>query len=108
MDLTDTRVSIVNDEDVKTGKTHAATNNTIDLNTLIERGIRHSKLVDNRLVLTQDTDWQYSGLTGESLNLYLHKEAAPDYLLWKRIFEIEEGYPAPLDEPVPVKGVKPW
>jgi len=29
-------------------------------------------------------------------------------LLWKRIFELEEGYPAPLSEPEVVPGVSPW
>lgn len=28
--------------------------------------------------------------------------------LWRRIFELEEGYPAPLDEPDNISGVSPW
>jgi len=28
--------------------------------------------------------------------------------LWQRIFEVEEGYPAPLDEPANITGVLPW
>jgi len=28
--------------------------------------------------------------------------------LWQRIFEVEEGYPAPLDEPDNITGVLPW
>ena len=30
------------------------------------------------------------------------------YLLWKRLFEIEEGFPAPVKKPRTVPGVKPW
>ncbi len=29
-------------------------------------------------------------------------------ILWRRIFEIEEGYPAPLDKPETIPGVRPW
>ena len=28
--------------------------------------------------------------------------------LWRRIFEIEEGYPAPLEEPNEIPGILPW
>jgi len=28
--------------------------------------------------------------------------------LWKRLFEMEEGFPAPLEQPKPIPGVKPW
>lgn len=30
------------------------------------------------------------------------------HLLWKRVFEIEEGFPAPVDERKTLPGVKPW
>ena len=30
------------------------------------------------------------------------------YILWKRLFEIEEGFPAPVEEPRVVPGLKPW
>lgn len=30
------------------------------------------------------------------------------YLLWKRLFEMEQGFPAPVEEPHAVPGVKPW
>ena len=29
-------------------------------------------------------------------------------LLWKRLFEMEEGFPAPLEEAKILKGVAPW
>jgi len=31
-----------------------------------------------------------------------------DFNLWKRLFEIEEGFPAPVLEPHTRDGVKPW
>lgn len=30
------------------------------------------------------------------------------HLLWKRLFEIEEGFPAPVEKPRTLPGVKPW
>ena len=30
------------------------------------------------------------------------------HLLWKRLFEIEEGFPAPVDERKTLPGIKPW
>ena len=30
------------------------------------------------------------------------------YLLWKRLFEIEEGFPAPVEKPRIIPGMKPW
>jgi len=30
------------------------------------------------------------------------------HLLWKRLFEIEEGFPAPVESPRKLPGVKPW
>lgn len=30
------------------------------------------------------------------------------HLLWKRIFEIEQGFPAPVEKPHTIPGVKPW
>lgn len=29
-------------------------------------------------------------------------------LLWQRLFEVEEGFPAPLEQPEPLQGVVPW
>ena len=30
------------------------------------------------------------------------------HLLWKRLFEMEEGFPAPVEDPRTLPGVKPW
>lgn len=30
------------------------------------------------------------------------------YLLWKRLFELEEGFPAPVEKPRLIPGMKPW
>ena len=107
IDLTDTRVSIASNEDVSTGKHHRA-GKTLDVNALIERGIRFSRLVDNRLARNKDTHWQYANLSGKTLDRYINRDESPEYLLWQRIFELEEGFPAPLDEPVTLKGMDPW
>lgn len=45
-----------------------------------------------------------NGLTINQINKVLDNQA----VLWRRIFEIEEGYPAPLDEPESLPGVLPW
>ena len=45
----------------------------------------------------------------ETENLLLDKEMTSDNLkLWRRLFEIEEGFPAPLDAPVVQRGIAPW
>lgn len=38
----------------------------------------------------------------------LSKVSDNQAILWRRIFELEEGFPAPLDKPEPIPGVKPW
>jgi len=38
----------------------------------------------------------------------LHKIYDNQPILWQRIFELEEGYPAPLSEPDSLPGVRPW
>ena len=44
--------------------------------------------------------------------LNIHKQinniSDSQYLLWKRMFEIEEGFPAPVDERKALPGVMPW
>ena len=46
----------------------------------------------------------------DSLNIYNQTNNINDsqHLLWKRMFEIEEGFPAPVDERKTLPGVMPW
>ena len=39
---------------------------------------------------------------------YINKTQESQHILWKRLFEMEEGFPAPVTEPRYVPGIKPW
>lgn len=53
----------------------------------------------------RNTPLEVSSATSARHLSNLHDNQA---FLWKRIFEIEENYPAPLNEPETIPGVSPW
>ena len=50
-----------------------------------------------------DIIYEFSSLESAS---YTPSASIPD--LWKRIFELEKGYPASLEKAETVPGVRPW
>ena len=76
---------------------------------LILTGLKNIKLAEQSHVSTQ-----YPGVqSSKNINLIqaqqqLNAISDLQHLLWKRLFEIEEGFPAPVEEPRIIPGVKPW
>ncbi len=55
-----------------------------------------------------DAQWQYEITDTNSLNLYISRLVTDESVFWKRLFEAEEGFVAPVEEPHAVPGAKPW
>ena len=76
---------------------------------LILSGLQNIKLAEQSQVSTQYSEAQKN----KDINLIqaqqqLNTMSDSQHLLWKRLFEIEEGFPAPVDKPRIIPGVKPW
>jgi Ca-activated chloride channel family protein len=78
------------------------------LETLIKKGLDQIKLAATDVTSAEYTFRQRDKLA--FINAWLRMSDLEDQqaLLWKRLFEIEEGFPAPLSEPRQVPGVNPW
>lgn len=65
-------------------------------------------LVTQDIESEEDTAWTYQVNTIEELAIISNNISGSDHIFWQRLFEWEEGFPAPLKEPVTVPGVEPW
>ena len=75
------------------------------LEQLIENGLQHVQLVDASQAAAEDIAWKQEVLQARKLMLDITEDRLK---VWRRLFEIEEGFPAPLDEPQNLLGVMPW
>ena len=87
--------------------------NEDDLNKLLSIGLKNIKLVkDNEQTkFSQQKNTQQEESSSISLIRAQQKTNAitdSQALLWKRVFEIEEGFPAPVEKPRHLPEVKPW
>ncbi|MCK5335798.1 MAG: hypothetical protein KAQ67_06535, partial [Gammaproteobacteria bacterium] len=79
------------------------------LESLIAAGVESIKIKDSGdnqqlpSVVDLDIIYEFSSLESAS---YTPPASIPD--LWKRIFELEKGYPASLEKAETVPGVRPW
>ncbi len=55
-----------------------------------------------------DAQWQYADTSLASMIRRANAIQVDEAVLWKRIFEAEEGFPAPLSEPQSLPGMPPW
>lgn len=78
-----------------------------DMQALIERGISRGRLADSKVEEQSDPEWSYALSSPTALALLAHAPS-DDSALWQRLFELEEGFPAPLEQPRAVEGVPPW
>ena len=108
IDIGKSRVSLSDDENNDASEFNYEELPGIDTS-LIQRGINHSKVSSTSITESKlDTQWQYDATTLDMIEILAKQEKANDYRLWKRLFEIEEGFPAPVDTPHVIKGIKPW
>jgi Ca-activated chloride channel family protein len=76
-----------------------------DAEALIARGLEHITLASGASDRVATPTWQQD-LAQARLHMQGLQEA-PERV-WKRLFEIEEGFPAPLEQPRNRPGVRPW
>lgn len=83
------------------------------LTRLLEAGLRNIQLASQEKQNSTGSDKgdihefsKSNELTATPINVELI--ADKQHLLWKRMFEIEEGFPAPVDTPHHLPGVQPW
>ena len=108
IDIGKSRVSLSDDENNDASEFNFDELTDIDTS-LIQRGINHSKVSSTSITESKlDTQWQYDETTLDMVEILVKQEKADDNKLWKRLFEIEEGFPAPVDTPHVIKGIKPW
>ncbi|MCK4866084.1 MAG: VWA domain-containing protein [Gammaproteobacteria bacterium] len=76
---------------------------------LLLSGINNIELANQGIL--QNTQSSYRKNNNVSLlQAHQHLNTIEDaqHLLWKRLFEIEEGFPAPVEKAKTIPGVKPW
>ena len=76
---------------------------------LILSGLKNIKLAEQ----SRDSTQQFPIQSSKNINLInaqqqLNAMSDSQHLLWKRLFEIEEGFPAPVEKPRIIPGVNPW
>ncbi len=82
-----------------------------ELSKLLARGLAHVRLAQNGSTSAgvnadnNQSRW-YQEITAARLRMRELEDLQA--LLWKRLFEMEEGFPAPLEEAEIVPGVLPW
>ncbi len=79
------------------------------INELIKRGIKHSIISSSEIApVKENSQWNYEYTTLDMIDLLVKQERTDNFKLWKRLFEIEAGFPAPVESPRIQEGVKPW
>jgi len=78
---------------------------------LLLSGLKNITFADANLGKSANNNFQQT--ENENINLLNAQQQAnalsdTQYLLWKRLFEIEEGFPAPVIEPHLLPDLKPW
>ena len=74
---------------------------------LLDKGLEHLRLMEaDKEALQQQKEHQQDIETAR-VHL-LNRETKASNALWKRLFEIEEGFAGKLDKPKEVPGVQPW
>jgi len=82
------------------------------LDKLISKGLKNIQLAEQNSD-DSTSNSQYPEQEKNSINLIRAQQKTnaitdKQHLLWKRVFEIEEGFPAPIENPHTLPGVKPW
>ena len=82
-----------------------------ELETLLARGLAHVKLANDRQVKLTNKAVITSGsrpLDVTNARMRMRELEDRQQLLWKRLFEMEEGFAVPLEQAETVPGVLPW
>ncbi|MCK4744268.1 MAG: VWA domain-containing protein [Sulfuriflexus sp.] len=100
-------VSLDDSESSTKNTQHNAADSSLDIpEFIIIKGLAFAE--KSNANTTETTENTGTALSTASLNNQLNKLYDNQPALWRRIFELEEGYPAPLDEPDKIPGIRPW
>lgn len=75
---------------------------------IIEQGIYQSQPVVEQATEFKDPAWQYAVTSPERIVLQANALKVDESILWQRIFEREEGFPAPIETPRDLPDIQPW
>ncbi|WP_126454186.1 VWA domain-containing protein [Sulfuriflexus mobilis] len=74
--------------------------------TLLRRGLAYAQLVDKRQREDSEGATNYDDIDIQSVQLDTIQDKQGE--LWNRLLEVEEGFPAPLQQPVSIRGIQAW
>ena len=80
---------------------------SIQFAALIEKGLAQVRQAGGGSDIQQQ-DQQAKALALADARLQMESLQEQQFLLWNRLFEIEEGFPSSLDHPEALPGVPPW
>lgn len=75
---------------------------------IIERGIYQSRPMVEQATEFRDPAWHYAATSPERIVLQANALKVDESILWQRIFEGEEGFPAPIETPRELPDMQPW
>lgn len=79
-----------------------------NLTELIARGVRRATSAGGYVQSHEDQSPAGENQPLSAARARLEELQDRESRLWKRLFQIEEGFPGPVDKPEPIPGVKPW
>jgi hypothetical protein len=98
----------LSDESEEKTEPYAIQGDGPDREALIERGIRYSTVASSSVEHREDEEWRYQvGALQDLAGLHTRVGGAPAEL-WRRLFEAEEDYPAPVSEAHELPGRSSW
>lgn len=77
------------------------------LNKLLANGMQHFRLIEGDAAQLAKQKKQQQDKEQAQI-VFMGLEDKTSKALWKRLFEVEEGFPGKLDAPKPIPGVRPW
>lgn len=106
-DVSNAQLSI--DEQENTGRAREHDNPAVtNTPTSPQLDIRVSRPASYQLQSVDNSRWQYATTSAAQIQGNLNRVDHHPERFWKRLFEIEEQYPAPLQQPRVLPGVDPW
>jgi len=75
---------------------------------LIELGIYQARPVVQQITEFNDPAWHYATTSARRIVLQANGLKVDESIFWQRLFEAEEGFPAPVEAPRELQGIPPW
>ena len=105
LDLSNTQVSLGDSTKEDTELSLPNVNATLSSTSHL---LNQAELASQHIENSSDSDWTYRLISNQQLETYRQNLNTNNAYVWQRLFEHEEGFPAPVPLPRPVPGVTPW